>query len=225
MMDYLYEEMDDQEKKAFEALIQKKPELQKELNELRMTRDLMSTHSTAVPTFQPVQSVQTETNTETASQPDQSETGRILYLSPFVRNLVAIAASLMIVILGIAFAGVEAGSTKNGFYITIGNPPAEPAVPMAAESDLTEERVIAMLEQMQSEQALFLAELMEEVQTQQSEQVHELVAVLTDYYEERRQQDLRMIAAGMNELEYETQNRFDRTNTALGSLIYALSNP
>lgn len=121
-----------------------------------------------------------------------------------------------------AFAGVEVGSTENGFYVTIGNPPVQPA---AADPDLTEERVVAMMEQMQNEQTVLIAGLMEEVQSQQNEQINELFTLLTDYYEERRQQDLRMIAAGMNELEYETQNRFNRTNTALGNLIYALSTP
>ncbi len=216
MMDYLYDEMNDQEKEAFEALIRKQPELQNELDELRMTRDLMNAHPTAVPPFQPI------LNTETESKTDQQQKGRILKLSPFVRNLMAIAASLLIVILGMALAGVEAGSTENGFYVTIGNPPEQPIV---AEPDLTEENVVAMLEQMKSEQALLFAGLMEEVQSQQNEQIDELFTLLTDYYEERRQQDLRMIAAGMNELEYETQNRFNRTNTALGSLIYALNNP
>ena len=229
MMDYLYDEMDDQEKKAFETLLSNRPELQKEMDELRMTRDLLSAHPTAVPPFQPMQpaqtaqsaqSAQSEPNSDTAPETVEQEKGRVLNLPPFVRNLAAIAASLLIVILGMAFAGVEAGSTENGFYVTIGSPPVQPT---AVESDLTEERVVTMLEQMQSDQAVLLAGLMEEVQSQQNEQIHELFTILNDYYEERRQQDLRMIADGLNQLEAETQNRFNRTNTALGSLIYALS--
>tara|TARA_R100001143_G_C3360693_1_gene135342 strand:- start:12735 stop:13415 length:681 start_codon:yes stop_codon:yes gene_type:complete len=216
MMDYLYDEMDDQEKEAFEALMRTQPELQKELDELRLTRDLMSAHPTAVPPLR------LDLNPNTDSKTGKQHGGRILNLTPFVRNLMAIAASLLIVILGMAFAGVETGSTENGYYVTIGNPPEQPPI---AEPSLTEENVIAMLEQMKSDQALLFAGLMEEVQSQQNEQIDELFTLLTDYYEERRQQDLRMIAAGMNELEYETQNRFNRTNTALGSLIYALNNP
>ncbi len=220
MMDYLYDEMNDFEKKAFEEMIRKQPDLQKEFDELRMTRNLMNTHSAAVPPFQPVEPVQTDQNPDTKSKPEQSQKGRILNLPPFVRNLMAVAASILIVFMGMALAGVETGSTDNGFYVMIGNPPLQP---VPAEPGLTEERVIAMLEQMQAEQTVLLAGLMEEVQSQQNEQIHELFTLLTDYYEERRQQDLRMIADGMNQLEYETQNRFDRTNTALGSLIYALS--
>ena len=222
MMDYLYDEMDDQEKEAFEVLLHRQPEFQKELDELRKTRDLMSSHPTAIPPFQPDQSVQTESITETASKSNIPQKGRILNLTPFARNLVAIAASLLIVILGMAIAGVETGSTESGFYVTIGNPPEPPIV---SDSGLTEERVVAMLEQMQTEQAVLFAGLMEEVQSQQNEQINELFTLLTDYYDERREQDLRMIVAGINELENETQNRFNRTNTALGSLIYALNNP
>lgn len=107
MIDYLYDEMNDQEKEAFEVMLRKHPELQKELKELRMTRDLMNAHPAAIPSFQGVHSVHTEPITETTSKSEQQQKGRILHLSPFVSNLVAITASILIVILGMTYAGVE----------------------------------------------------------------------------------------------------------------------
>lgn len=250
MMDYLYDEMDDQEKETFEALMREQPVLQKELNELREMSGMLSSTPSVVPEYKPAFLISKETDEMAQQRQGFEEQARLSpgseeqaqqrqgfeeqaqhrrgsekqgkvksLLNPVMKTLLAIAASLLLILFGSSLAGVEMGQTEEGFYLTFGNPPIQ------TESGISEDQVLELIEQIQIDQTLLLTSLMEEGQRQQNDKLNEMIFVLADYYDDRRQQDLMMFADGLEQLEIQTHHRFNRTNEALGDLIYAISNP
>lgn len=221
MMDYLYDEMDPAQRKEFEKILESRPDLQSELNELREMSGLLSSTPSAVPEYKPAfLTIAKETDEKAPLRRGGEEHGKVKNLfTPVMKTFLAIAASLLLILFGSSLAGMEMGQSEEGFYLTVGNPPAK------TESGISEEQVIELIEQIQVDQTLLLTTLMEQAQLQQNEQFNEMITLLADYYDDRRQQDLIMIAEGLEQLETQTYHRFNRTNEALGDIIYAISNP
>lgn len=217
MMDYLYGEMSPKQKKDFEAFLETRPDLRKELEELTQIRQLIQKAPVEVPPHKLV--MMPQVGGKPGKSPLKQEKASEWQLHPAVKTVFAIAASFLIILIGAALTNLNFSKTESGFYLTFGPEPVQQT------AGIGEDQVFALIEQMRNEQNLLFAGMMEQVQQQQNEQLTEVLNVLTDYYEHRRQQDLLMIADGFNQLEEQTNYRFTRTNETLGSLIYALSNP
>ena len=213
-MDYLFNEMDPHQRKEFEKVLKSRPDLQAELDELRATSDLLSSAPSIVPEYKPA-------FLTISNESDGKGNKKIKSLfSPVIKTIFAIAASVLLILLGSSLTGMEMGQSEQGFYLTFGSPPVQKTA-----TGITEKQVLDIMEQMRIEQSLLLTSLLEQAQVQQNEQFNEVITLLADYYDERRQQDLIMIADGFEQLELQTHHRFNRTNAALGDIIYALSNP
>ncbi|PWN05850.1 anti-sigma factor family protein [Rhodohalobacter mucosus] len=220
LMDYLYDEMESEERAAFEKQLSADKELQNELNELKSARSLFSNIPYEAPSgllFQ-VNDKSSEPDRESLPDAEQRTARGASIYSLFGRGLAA-AAILLIGVFITAFAGIEFGKTESGFYLTIGEPPA------VSQSGLSEEDVLNVVTQMREENAIMMAAMLDQAQAQQNEQLEEAINILTTYYEDRRQQDLMLISEGFNQLERDTYSRFRQTDETLGNLIYALSNP
>lgn len=220
LMDYLYDEMDTEDRAAFEKQLSGDEELQAEMKELKSTRSLFSKIPYETPSdllFQ-VNSESSEQTREPLTDNKPADSGRASFYSLFGRGLAA-AAILLIGIFLTAFAGVEFGKTDNGFYLTMGEPPAAP------QPGLSEDDLLNVVTQVREENAIMMAAMLDQAQAQQNEQLEEAINILTAYYEDRRQQDLLLISEGFNQLERDTYSRFRQTDETLGNLIYALSNP
>ena len=222
LMDYLYNEMENEEKAAFEKLLSDDRELQKELNDLKGMRSLLSDvtpeASSDLPFQVPADTERSQQSQETSSNGKDRGPGRATFYSLFSRGLAAVAVLLIGVFLT-AFAGVEFGKTETGFYLTMGEPPAAP------QPGLSEDDVLNLVTQMREENAIMMATLLDQAQAQQNERLEETITILTEYYEQRRQRDLMLISEGFDQLERDTYSRFRQTDETLGNLIYALSNP
>jgi len=201
MMDYLYNEMDEQERKDFEEFLGKNPELQKELNELKGTRTLLE----EVPVDTPAHKL-----VYLPGSKQSSFTGGL-------KTLLAVAATLLIAVMLFAFANVQVGQTDAGFYLTMGQQPA-------VEDAMNEEAVMNLMNQIREENAMLMAAMLDQSREQQNEQLEQVLIQLTNYYDLRREQDLYLIAEGLAQLEEETTYRLFQTNEALSEVIYALSN-
>jgi hypothetical protein len=217
MMDYLYGEMDEHRRNDFETFLNSRPDLLEELHELRQTRKVLQ--FVAQPES-PDKLVMLSSG-PIPSKPDAPEKKAGMFLHPAVMTVVAAAASLLIVLFASYLTGLQFGQTEAGFYLTFGESPVQ----IETAGKISETDVYALMEQMQNENTLLLAGLMEQVRQQQDEQLREVLGVLTEYYDQRRRQDLMLIADGLNQLESETNYRFSQTDEALGSIIYALNNP
>jgi hypothetical protein len=223
LMDYLYDEMDSDEKAVFEKLIETDEELREELAELRSTRSLFSKIQHEAPK-EPLFVAREDSahplkpTFESPEANNRKGRGGATFYT-FLGKAAAVAAVLLIGVLFTAFAGIEFGKTDSGFYLTIGETAAEP------QPALTEDDILNLVTQLREENAIMMATMLDEAQAQQNEQLEEAFNVLTNYYEERRQQDLLLISEGFNQLEQDTYSRFRQTDQTLDNLIYALSNP
>ncbi len=215
MIDYLYGEMDDQEKQEFEQYLQSHPELKKELDELKDTRNLLGSAPEDIPEQKPL-IIPSLFTSEESGQKSEKRAG-ILNLSSAAKTIFAAAASFLIILFGASLSGLQFGQTEHGFYLSFG----EAAVPAGT---ISEEDVVRLIDQIREENAMMMATMIEETADQQNARIEEALNLMNAYYENRRQQDLMLIADGLNQLEEETHFRFRQTDQALGSIIYALSN-
>jgi hypothetical protein len=212
MMAYLYNEMSDTDKREFKKALDTDPELKQELEELQATRKVMGTVTLDSAGLKPF-----SLNPDRNSASENSFKGNTkLYR---LMKVGMAAAILLAGMLALAFSDVQFGKTSDGFYLTIGNHP-EPV-----EQGISEEDVMNLLTQIQQESTLVMAALAEQTRQHQNEQFEEALALLTAYYDQRRQQDLLLIAEGLIQLEEDTYYRFLQTDETLGDIIYALSNP
>jgi hypothetical protein len=215
LMDYLYDEMEQSEKVRFEAYLAENPDLQKELEELKGARALLSEAAQDTPQARPF------VMPDSISSDDSGKSARIHRL---VKTGIAAAAVLLAGVLLLAYANLQAGISENGFYLMIGSAPIQQATEPAP-AGITEEQVIGLLEQIREENTLIMAAVAEQSVQRQNEQLEEALTLLTAYYQEQRRQDLLLIAEGLSQLEEDTYYRFLRTDETIGDIIYALSNP
>lgn len=219
-MDYLYDEMSDEQKTEFEKELDTHPDLKKELEELESTRNLIQ----AVPMETPSHKlVMMATDREKEEDDHKSIKPGFLKRYPGLVTVLAAAACLLIFLMGAAFTGLNVGQTDQGFYLSFGDAPN--LQPEVIQQGLSEEEVRDMINQIRQENSVLLASMIEQVREQQNEQLEEAISVLTDYYDQRRQQDLRLISEGLTQLEQDTYYRLRQTDETLGDLIYALSYP
>lgn len=200
-MDYLYDEMSEQERKEFEKHLENNPGLREELEELKGTRSLLAKVSMDAP-----------------QQPD--------FIMPpkpyswgagsYVKTALAAAAVLLVGVMMFAFADLQFGQTEHGYYLTFGTPPAQESI--------SEEAVESLVNQLQQENQLMVAAMYEQLSEQQNEQLNRAMADLAEYYEMQRERDLMLVAEGFAQLEEETTDRFIQTNEAIGDIFYALYN-
>lgn len=219
-MDYLYDEMSDAQKTEFEKKLDENPKLKKELEELESTKKLIEDVSMETPSHKLVMMA-----------PDRNQTGEdqnltkpgFLHRYPGLVTVLAAAACMLIILMGAAFMDLKFGQNDHGFYLTFGEVPAPQAEPV--DQGMSEQEVQDLINQIREENSLLMASMIEQVREQQNDQLEEAINVLTDYYDQRRQQDLRLISQGITQLEEDTYSRLRRTDETLGDLIYALSYP
>ncbi len=212
LIDYLYNEMADAERTEFEEYIAKHPDVKKELDELRGVRNVLG----QIPVPEKAESMVAGS---LQSKPDSNQTEGSKRTYPVIRYMVAVAAIFLATLLTFSFINLQVGSDENGFYVHFG----EHSVPQ--EQAVNEEMLADLLNQIRDENALFVAAMVEQSSARQSEQIEEVLNALTDYYDQRRQQDLLLIAEGFSQLEQDTYHRFMQTDEVIGEIIFALSNP
>jgi len=217
-MDYLYNEMNDKQKQTFEAYLKDHPELKKELDELAETRNILQFMSLDEPDQKLVMMAPEPDAGEKTNQP--AEKTALLNLHPAIKTVLAVAASVLILMIGASISGLNMGQAEDGFYLAFGDVSAQ------AEEGISEEQVLMLTEQIREENALLLmTAMLEQARADQHEQLQEALNLLTDYYETRRQQDLMLVAEGLMQLEENTYHRFRQTDETLDDIIYALSYP
>ncbi len=215
LMDYLYNEMEENERKKFEIRIAEEPDLRQELNRLRGVRQTV--HSASIP--EPEEAGFNFPESDPGGG-DNVSNRTLKHNTAWLKYLLPVAALLLLTLFLGVFTTVQFGQTDSGYYLTFGNPPEQLNEPRG----LTEEEVAVLIQQIREENAVMVNTMLEEVQAEQTEQFNDALMTLAEYYEQRRNRDLLLYAEGLNQLEETTTNRFQQTNRALNGIIYALSN-
>ncbi len=212
LMDYLYDEMGDAERADFEEYITKNPDVKGELDELQGVRHVLE----QVPVPEQTEPMTTESSPFISAPNQAQESSKNLTV---IRYMVAVAAIFLATLLTFSFINLQVGSNESGLYVHFGEKN------VLQEQAVNEEMLADLLNQIRDENALFVATMVEQSSARQSEQIEEVLNALTDYYDQRRQQDLLLIAEGFSQLEQDTYYRFMQTDEVIGEIIFALSNP
>ncbi|MCC5914770.1 MAG: hypothetical protein JJU46_10380 [Balneolaceae bacterium] len=201
LMDYLYDEMDQEQRSEFEKALSRNEPLRSELAELQQTRSLLKGAELHKPILK-----------ETRKEPDEPNTRRWL---PLISGVAALFMGA--ILLTIAYTNITVGHGDGYFTVSFGEPVQQPA-------ELSREDLAIVVEQIRTEHTLLAGLLIDELEQRQSEQLSEAITMLTDYYDRQRERDLMLISEGFYQLEEETESRFRERDEWVAELIVALAN-
>lgn len=219
LIDYIYDEMDPGERREFEKILRDDPDLQKELNEMQATRNLLQEDSEEIKPeklllIQPAPEHPAE---KESSEPSGSATFFVL------KTVAAVAAAILLAVAIFSFTNLQITQTNSGTLISFGASPQPVAEPADAEAFITEDEFYAMMSELQEQNNRVMATALEQTREQHQQQMENVIETLTAYYDRRRQQDLVLVSEGLAQLEEETYYRFLQTEEALEDLIFALN--
>jgi hypothetical protein len=216
LMDYLFDEMSESEKKEFEAILVMNPGLQKELRELQSTHQLLKSEPGEIP------------HKNLLVIPPDDKTGGQLHAEPkgkskifYLKMGAAIAAAVLLAALALSFVNLQIEQTDRGLMLSFGDQPAAATQP--AEPQISEAEVYELISELQEENTRLLANVLEQTRIEHQQQMTDIIETLTAYYDQRRREDLILIGEGLAQFEEETYYRFLQTEEALEDLIFALS--
>ena len=219
LMEYLYDELSADEKLEMERIIAEEPSLREELKELDQTRNLLQLAPDEKP--QPLPVIM-HPGMQEPSNNDDKHGKRFAGLPPAAVTAISIAASILIILFGSSLADLQVTSSTEGFSVGFGEVATIPE-----EEDgigVTDEDLMRLAEQIRTENSLLISAMMDDLQDQQRQQLQEAIQVLNTYYVQQRQEDLNIIADGMNQLQVETAYKFLQTDETIENIIYALNN-
>ncbi len=217
LMDYLYNEMSKDEKEEFELYLNKHPDLQRELDEMKETRSMLQ----QMPIENPAsRTLVIDPGSSRFLSWWQDAKKVLIPKSTPGKTVFAMAAVLLISVLLASAASLRIHTTETGLTIAFGSAVTEV---QQRDTGLSEDDVAVLLSQIQQENAILAASLVEQAQQQQAEQFEEVLATVVRYFEEQRLNDLRLVGSGIAQLEEETYFRFRQTDEALSDLIYAIN--
>jgi hypothetical protein len=219
LMSYLYDELSADEKSELENWIAKDPSLENELKDLKQTRSLLKL--APEPKSQSPM-IFMQPNSESNLHPKEESKKRFAGLPPAAITAFSIAASILIILFGSSLAGLQINSSGEGFSVGFGEVAAVPAEDERFR--VTDEDLMQLAEQIRTENSMLITAMMDDLQDQQREQLQEAIQVLNTYYVQQRQEDLNIIADGMNQLQVETAYKFLQTDETIENIIYALNN-
>lgn len=212
-MDYIYGEIDENQRIKLENYLEGHPELKDELEELQETSNIIRkipvkepAHRLIVVDPKDKNSLQWYRNAITLFTPETA----------LAKTVLGLAAMLLIAFLLASFARLQVASTDNGWTVAFGSAPA--VVQQRVDEDVINE----LISQMRQENLLLVTTLMEESQQQNEEQLQEAVGAILEYMQEQRRRDLQLVGQGLAEIEEENYYRYLQTNETLGELIYAI---
>jgi hypothetical protein len=216
-MDYLYDELSADEKSEMESILAEDTVLKGELNELEKTRKLLQ----MVPDEKQQKPLVILPSENQYSRKESAST-HVMGLPAAAVTALSIAASILIILFGSSLAGLQVSSNTDGFRIDFGNSAA--LSESSNDGNITDEDLENLVEQIRTENSLLISAMMNDLQRQQRQQLQEAIRVLNTYYEQQREEDLTIIADGMNQLQVETAYKFLQTDETIEDIIYALNN-
>ena len=218
-MGYLYDELSADEKSEIERIIAEEPSLKEELKEMEQTRNLLQFAPEEKPQSPPVIM---HPGMQEPSNNDEKHGKPFAGLPPAAVTAISIAASILFILFGSSLAGLQVTSSTEGFSVGFG----EVATISEEEEGIgvTDEDLMRLAEQIRTENSLLISAMMDDLQDQQRQQLQEAIQILNTYYVQQRQEDLKIIADGMNQLQVETAYKFLQTDETIENIIYALNN-
>lgn len=213
-MDYLYDELEQDQRKELETYLSQNPELKKELDELGDVRSMLQ----HLPVQDPAEQIVMVEPNQSGFQDWWNELIESwIPQSRFARVGFTMASVLIFFVVMGAFTKMSISINDNGFELAFGEKQE------VVQQGFTPQQVDYLLQQMREENALMVSEAVQAVQRSQDEKLEQTLINFADYVEEQRRSDLRMISSGLTSMEETYYDRFRQTDQVLGELIQTVS--
>lgn len=216
LIDYLYDDMPENERTEFEKILSESSGLQRELHELQATRKLLQEEPGEIP-HKNLLLLRPET--EAGELPSTRKLNGLVF---YMKTAIAAAAAILLTVLAFSFVNLQIHQTEQGMLISFGGQTPATVQPQP-EPQISEEEIYGLISELQEENTRVFATVLEQTRQEHQQQLADVIQTLTTYYDQRRQQDLLLISEGLAQLEEETYYRFLQTEEALEDLIFALS--
>ncbi|MEX0722807.1 MAG: hypothetical protein WD053_02965 [Gracilimonas sp.] len=213
-MEYLYDELEQDQRKELEQFFADHPDLQKELEELADVRSMLQ----HLPVQDPAEQLVMVEPDKSGFQEWWNElvTGW-LPNNGFARAGFAMASLLILFVVTGAFTKMNISINDNGFELAFGERQE------IVQQGFTAGQVDYLLEQVRQENAVMVAEAVQAIQEAQDQKLEQTLVNFADYVEQQRRNDLQMISLGINNMEEVYYDRFRQTDQVLGELIQTVS--
>lgn len=207
-MDYLYDEISEQEKEKLESYLEDNPEIRKELEKLQKTRSLLQ----QMPEADPAKKLLVmEPHNRTIGQWWQQAKG-LLPQSFMGKTVAAAAVGFILFLITGSVARLHIDTSGEGFAISLGYSPT-------INQGLDSGQAGVLINQIREENAVMLSDYAEAISRKNEEQLQQVV----EYFQQQRMNDLQFVNQTLDELQQNTNYRINRTNEYLGELLQTVS--
>lgn len=213
-MDYLYDELEHDQRKELETLLSQNPDLKQELDELSNVRSILS----HLPVQDPAeQLVMVEPDKSGLQEWWNELIGGLLPKNGFARAGFAMASILAVFVVIGAFTKMNITVSEGGFNLAFGEKQE------IIQQGFTPQQVEMLLQQVREDNAVMISDAIQQAQQQQENRIEKTLVNFADYIEQQRQSDLQMITSGLYSMEETYYDRFRQTDQVLGELIQTVS--
>ncbi|HEX6982019.1 MAG TPA: hypothetical protein VF181_04600 [Balneolaceae bacterium] len=209
-IDYLYEEISEEDKIKLEAYLEKNPKLKQELDELSQTRSLLQ----KMPDEEPSRKfLMMEPKKRSFSQWYQ-DAKKLLPQSTFGKAGFAIAASVILFLFIGSVTRLHIETAGAGMSVSLGYNPS-----VTVQKGIPADQVEAIVHQIKQENAVMIAEYAKALEQQNDQQLQQVIA----YFEQQRLEDLKLVNRALDEYQQNTNYRLLKTNRYLGEVLQTVS--
>lgn len=213
-MDYLYDELEADQRKELETFLSNNPELKQELEELSNVRSMLS----HLPVQDPEEQLVMVEPDKSGFQEWWNELiGGLLPRNGFARAGFAMASLLLVFVVLGAFTKMNITINNRGFNLAFGEKQE------IIQQGFTPQQVQHLLQQVREDNAIMISDAIQAAQQQQENRIEKTLVNFADYIEQQRQTDLQMISSGFYDMEETYYDRFRQTDQVLGDLIQTVS--
>lgn len=207
-MDYLYDEISQDQKKELDQYLEKHPDLKEELSALDETRSVLQ----KMPEPDPAEKMLVVESRERSFADWWQDVKNLIPRSALGKTVLATAATIVLFFFVGSLAQLQISTTQNGMTISFGGtaPPNE---------SLSSDQADALVQQIREENAAMLADYAEAIERQNREQLQQVVT----HFEEQRMSDLQLVSQAIDELQQNTNYQLYQTNEYLSEVLQTVS--
>lgn len=207
-MDYLYDEISEEEKANLESYLDENPKLEKELDQLRKTRTLLQ----KMPEVDPARKLLVMEPRNRSFSQWWREAGHLLPRSFIGKAGFAAAACLILLLIAGSLTKFHIETSSSGISISMGYSPT-------VNQGLSAQQASALVKQIHQENAAMLSKYARQINQQNKEQLKQVV----NYFGQKRMQDLQLVDQTLDELQQNTNYKLHQTNRYLGQVLRTVS--
>lgn len=203
-MDYLYDEIEDGDRKRLEHYLEEHPDLRTELDELQSTRKLLQ----RMPLAEPERQLMVVEPRKRSFSQWLGDAKKLLPQSGLAKFGMAVAASLILLLMVGSAARLHLDVTQSGFTVNMGY---RPTVNRGLDADETRE----LITRIQEQNSALLADYAATIRQENRQQLQQVVR----YIEQQRLDDLQLIEHNLDQMYQANSYRWQQTNQFLGEFL------